>query len=360
MAATGPTLSDVSLYGRQAIKFGAIGLVVFMLGRIILTQAVTIYLALNPPPPPPPTVGFGLLPQPAFPTQSVEDRPQGLTLETVGQQLPYFGDQAPVFFMPTAQPSLVALEQAKAQASALGFTLSPEKVSGTLYRWRRDTPIPSTLEIDIVSGSINMEVNWPSSPGLLEKKMIPTPQGLTTELRTILRNIDLNEPDIATAEPKITYWKALGGQLREAVSVSDADFVRVDLFRVTPIADRPSITHLPGEGVVQILFSGSRDQGERILSLKSRYQSVDIATTETYPIQNTAQAWQTLQSGGGFVINKGTAPNATVRSAYLAYYEPATAQNYYQPVYVFEGDGGFQALVPAIAPAWFTGSQSGQ
>ena len=357
MAASSPTLSDISYYGRQAVKVGLLFFVLFTVGRVFLASAVDLYRRLNPPPPAPPTRGFGLLPAPAFPNQTMADRPQQFRLETVGQALPTFGDQAPVFFMPSAQASLVAVDRAKEKASALTFQLAPEKVSNTLYRWRRTSPIPATLEIDAVYGTINLKVDWPSTPALLEKKLIPTPQSLTTETRTLLRNLQFDQPDIATASPQITYIKALGGEVRAVSSVSEADFVRVDLFRSTPTG-RPTITHQKGRGVIQVLYSGSRDEGERILSLDSSYAPVDQTVFETYPLQSPVAAWQQLQAGQGYVSDKGIDPTAVIRSLSLAYYEPATPQNYFQPVYVFEGDQGFQALVPAIDPANFISPQA--
>jgi hypothetical protein len=306
---------------------------------------------------PPPTRGFGLLPRPAFPNQLSSDRPTQYRLETVGQQLPDFGEQAPVFFMPAAQPSLIALDRAREKAAALSFQLAPERVSDTLYRWRRSSPIPATLEIDVVFGTVNLKVDWPSTPALLEKKLIPTPQSLTSEARTVMRNIQIDQADIATASPQITYVRALAGELRPVSSVSEADFVRVDLYRATPTG-HPTITHRKGHGVIQVLFSGSRDEGERILSLESAYTPVDVTLFETYQLQPITAAWQQLQAGQGYVTDKGTEPGAVVRSVYLAYYEPAAPQNYFQPVYVFEGDNGFQAIVPAIDPLNFISTQA--
>ncbi len=353
MATSQLSLSEVAHYGRQGVKFGGILLLLFIVGRFFFSYAAVIYRTLNPPPPPPATVGFGLLPLPSFPNQSLEDRPKQFVLETIGQRLTEYGsNQIPVYFMPSAQPSLIALDKAKAKAAALGFVFAPEKINNTLYRWRLTTPIPATLEIETVYGTLNLMVDWASSPDLLNKKMIPTPQSLATEVRTILRSVDLSYPDIATAEPKIAYIKALAGQQRTAASISEADFVQVDIFRATPNG-LPSITHVKDHGVIRILFSGSRDQGERILSLSSYYQPIDTLTVETYPLQSANQAWQALQAGQGYVTNQGSGDQATVRSVYLAYYEPATPQNYYQPVYVFTGDNGFEALVPAIDPVWF-------
>ncbi len=351
MAVTPPsiiTFSHTALYARRFIKYGAIMLMVFMVGRVLLNSAVSLYKALNPPPPAPPTLGFGAIPAPLFPTQFPEDRPATYKLETVGNRFPNFGPTTAVYFMPIAQPGLLALDKAKETASALGFVFQPERMETELYRWRRTDPIPATFEMDIVHRTSILKVDWSTAIGLLEKKMIPTPSQLTSEIRTLLRGADMLADDVATSTPQLTYVKALGGETRVANSISDADFVQADLFRTTPDGRR-GVTAFPNKGVIQILFSGSREQGERILHLESNYYPVIWTQAETYPLRPAQEAWQALQAGEGFVISKGAVDAAVVRTVELAYYEPATPQNFYQPVYLFTGDNGFQAMVPALA-----------
>jgi hypothetical protein len=342
-------LSLMAHYGRSAIKYGLIALVVFIVGRFALNTAAQLYRTLNPPGPPAPTMGFGLLPSPTFPAQLPEERPQQLVLETVGQRLPTFGTQARVYFVPGYQPDLLALDQAKQKAAELGFLFEPEKISNQVYRWRQRAPLPASLEIDIVNNLFELKVDWASSVTLLDKKFIPDDKQATSEVRTLLRNIQLNAPDLATASPRIKYLKALAGETRQAESFSTADFTQADLFRNVP-GGYPSVTSEAGRGVIRVLFSGSRNAGERVLFFSSQYYPVVWENVQTYPLQTTNQAWQQLQAGEGYVTNKGTGNPAVIRNAYLAYYEPPLPNSYYQPVYVFEGDNGFQALVPALDP----------
>src|SRR5688572_21142643 len=127
MASNTTSLSLIASYARQGLKFGLIFVVLFIVGRWALDFSVTVYKSLNPPPPEPPTMAFGLLPALQFPNQSESDRPKTFVLDTVGQGLPDYGIKLPVYFMPTAQPNLLALDRAREQASALEFVLPPEK-----------------------------------------------------------------------------------------------------------------------------------------------------------------------------------------------------------------------------------------
>ncbi len=341
------SLTNIGQYGRKAVIYSAIAIAVLMVGRSLVDTSVSIYKALNPPPTPAPTMGFGYLPRPAFPTQLTEDKPTEYVLDTVGQRLPVFDSQIPVYFMPSAQPSLLALDSARQTASSLGFVFQPEKISAEEYRWRRSTPIPATLEMNIVTRHLDLTVDWASSVSLLGKKMIPTPQQLTLETRSLLRSADLLPGDVATSEPQISYIRALAGETQVVSSVSEADFVQVDLYRLAP-NNYPTVTAQKDHGVMRILYSGSRDQGERVLRLVSNYSPVDWSNFETYPVQSSQLAWRALQSGEGHVVTAPPNGKAVVREVGLAYYEPSQAQNYFQPVYVFTGDDGFRAYVPAL------------
>lgn len=341
------SLTKIARYGRKGVIYGAIVVAVLIIGRSFLSTSVSIYKALNPPPTPAPTMGFGYLPRPSFPTQLSEDKPTEYVLETVGQSLPAFNTQIPVYFMPSAQPSLLALDNARETAASLGFIFQPEKISAEEYRWRRSTPIPATLEMNIVTRHLELTVDWASSVSLLGKKMIPTPQQLTLETRGLLRSANLLPADVATSEPKISYIRALAGETQPVSSVSEADFVQVDIYRFAP-NNFPTVTSEKDHGVIRVLFSGSRDQGERVLRLVSNYSPVDWSNFETYPVQSTQLAWRALQAGEGFVVSAPSNGRAVIREVALAYYEPSQAQNYFQPVYVFSGDDGFRAYVPAL------------
>jgi hypothetical protein len=67
----------------------------------------------------------------------------------------------------------------------------------------------------------------------------------------------------------------------------------------------------------------------------------------TYPLKSIVSAWNELTGGGGYIA-KRAGSNVTVRKAYLAYYESNDPQDFLQPVFVFEGDGGFMGYVQAV------------
>lgn len=351
MAKSGSSLSHVTASGRRAVIWGAIALVVLILGRSLLQFSVSTYRALNPPPTPAPTMGFGVLPAPTFPSQLSEDRPADYEIGTIGGRLPNFGTQIAVYFIPSSAPNLVALDRAREKANSLGFLLPPEKVTNEVYRWRRSQPLPASLELNIISGTLDLRVDWASSVTLLTQRDIPRPEAVRSRSRELMRQAGILESDVATAEPELTYVRALAGELRNVSSLSEADFVRAEVYRVAP-QNIPTVTSQRDQGVMSFLYSGSQEQGESLLAFRSQYLPVSWSTFHTYPMISGDTAFTLLRAGGGYIsspLPEGKT-TAVIRTVFLAYYEPSSPQNYYQPVYVFDGDDNFRAIVPALHP----------
>ena len=79
------------------------------------------------------------------------------------------------------------------------------------------------------------------------------------------------------------------------------------------------------------------------------YTQVEYEQFETYPIISGDVAWQKLIDGQGYTaVAPENGSEAVVRRVGLAYYDSLDNQQYLQPIYVFEGDGGFVAYVSAI------------
>src|SRR5258708_32231548 len=102
------TLTQLAYFGRLAVKFGIIGLVVLVVGRPFWMAFSSYWIATHPPAPPPPTMGFGYLPALHFPTKSASDKPTTYQLQTPTGGFPRFGDRAKVFLETKSPLSLLA------------------------------------------------------------------------------------------------------------------------------------------------------------------------------------------------------------------------------------------------------------
>lgn len=343
----GPTLTNVNYFGRLTIKYGVLVLVTLMVGRVALGAFITYWRATHPPPPPPPTVGFGVLPAPIFPSES-EARPAKYKLETPTGGTPEFGDRAKVFLMPVAASSLLSDEQAKNIAKAYGFTSDPEVLDSRTYRWNRSEPLITTFELDIRNHTFSYTTNYQSHPELLLNVNLPSSFDAVQRVKSFLSTAQLLPSDIATASGEITPLKSLGGELTEAASISDAEFVQVDIFR-GPVDQEMQMYSPEGyRGTVSAVISGSLTGQSAVVAMDFYHHQVDYDQVHTYPIKTAKEAWQLLQAGQGYVVDPGEADEAVVRSIKLGYYDSFEEQSYLQPIYVFEGDGGFLGYVPAV------------
>jgi hypothetical protein len=345
---TGPTLTNITYLGRQAVKFGAIGIVVMIVGRTVLMTSIAVWKSLNPEPPPPPTVGFGLLPAQRFPQQLASERPTTYSLETPSGTLPTFGDRAKVFFMPKSTLGLFADEDAREIAADYGFVFEPEVISSRIYRWTKSQPLDTTLQVDIQTKQLQLTTNYLSRPDLIGQGDLPDDFTAVDEVKTFLRKANLLASDIATVSGETTYLRTAGTELVEAVSFSDADFVQVDLQR-TPIDNFFQFYTPKGtEGIVSAIVTGALDSSESIVQLYYNYQPVEYDQVHTYPLRSTQEAWQVLQSGGGYIASGEGVETALIRRVFLGYYDDFEEQSYLQPIFVFQGDDGFLGYVPAL------------
>ncbi|MBP7768617.1 hypothetical protein KA082_02160 [Candidatus Woesebacteria bacterium] len=346
----GLTLTKMTAFGRNFVKYGVSVLILLMVGRVAVTAFAAYWVATHPPAPPEPTAGFGSLPPIAFPAQTSEDKPTSYTLETPTGTLPSFGDRVTVFLMTKGSPSLLDNENAQAIAKRYGFEDAPSILDSNTYRWTKNQPLVATLDMDIIDHNLTYETDFLNRPELLLQTELPTDFDAVEQVKRFLSRADLLPGDIATSSGKIMYLKALGGALKPAVSVSDADFVQVDINRI-PINGLYEFYSKDGKtGAVHAILAGK--QSENILRLSLQHYPIEYSLSQTYYIRSTQSAWQRLQAGEGYIANKGTTSSAVIRSVELGYYESEEFSQYVQPIFVFKGDGDFIGYVSAIDPRY--------
>jgi hypothetical protein len=79
---------------------------------------------------------------------------------------------------------------------------------------------------------------------------------------------------------------------------------------------------------------------------------VSQENSATYPLKSGEEAFEELKNGGGAIILGGNQVEAAIRKVYLAYLDTKEYQDFLQPIFVFEGDGGFVAYVAAVQDSW--------
>lgn len=347
-------LTETAATMRKVILVGGVTLITLIIGRVFFESAVNYWKATHPVPPPPPTVGFGILPKIAFPVTNSTVVKYSLQVPTV--QLKAYSDRIFVFFEPSKRASLLAVDKATKQANTLGFLFDPERITNEQYRWRRTQPLPAVLDYNIINGTFTIRVDWQSNPAFLQGTKLPTEDAAIDLAKQTIAGVGLLPKDMATGSAKVSYLKSSGSSYTNTVSYSESDFLQVDLFRTPVFGVFPVLTERPAKGNIRAIISGSSDRSQQIVALEYSYLPVDYATVQTYPLITPQAAFQLLSSGKGYAANTSDGQtDVIIRSAYLAYFDSGSnPQNYLQPIYVFEGDGGYVGYVPAVDGKWIT------
>jgi|GEM_PF-195337 len=349
----GINLTRAAYIGRQTIKFGSITLVTLIIGRFLLSSGIHFWIATHPKAPPPPTAGFGALPPIRFPTQAQTDKPSAYQLQIPESRLPSFGDRAKVFLMIRSSIGLFTDQKAKQIAASYGFVFQPRVLSETSYRWTKTQPLQSTLEMNVQNFTFDLKTDYLSHAELLSSKNVPSADGAEQVIKSFVNSGQSLPSDLATASAEVKFLKYSGGDLTEAIAVSDADFVQADLRRTPVDGNKPFFTSKGDLGAVHAILTSALSGRDQVVEMTYHYQQIDYNERQTYPLRSVSSAWQLIQAGEGYIANKGSADTAVIRNVRLGYYDDVEEQDYMQPIYVFEGDDGFLGYVPAVDPRFY-------
>lgn len=344
------TLTEASIMSRKGVRYAIYSIIAFIILRGVILTGIAIYKKVFPPAPTPATVAFGKLPKLPFP--EFTKKSLKFSLETASGDIPIFPLQSKVYFMPKISSNLLSLDFAKEKAKKLGFVDEPQQVTDAIYRFYHKSA-PATLETNIVTGSFSISYDLNVDPTPLS--VHPTqPEIATASIKTFLSSASLFPEDL-TGPTEHKFLKTQGGGLIPALSISDANLVRIDLFRKS-VDELPAVTSRPKESNVWFMVSGIRDRGKDVLAGEYHYFSVDETQVATYPIKTGDMALQELNSGNYYPASFDSTvegDSIKIRKMYLAYYDAGVYTEFYQPVYVFEGDKDFVGYVPAVTTDYY-------
>ncbi len=346
------TLTETAYFSRQAIKYGSIGIVILLIVRGLFISVRTYWKKAHPPPPPPPTFAFGKLPKLNFPGR--EGLPQmSFKLETISGSLPKSSSQAKVFFVPQPSSNLLAWDNAKAWARTLGFNKEPEATDKFAFRFVSESQPVTVLDVDVLTRNFKFSYDWKSDMEIFSQGNPPQEKQAVAAARGFFQSAGALTDDLVAGAAEVINLKYENGGLVKALYFSEANFAQVNLFREN-IDDFKILPPNPKEGNVSVLLGPQKSRNRGIMEAKYIHFPISKQNFATYSLKDINAAWKQLTEGKGFIANLGNNPEGkvTVRNAYLAYYDSEVAQNFLQPVFVFEGDNDFFAYVPAVSDNW--------
>lgn len=341
----GVTLTKTTEVGRLIIKFGGIALIILMVGRMVINGVTVLWNATHPEPPPPPTQGYGPLPVIDFGDTGSSIRPQSYVLELPGA-FPQVPDRAVVYYQPQEHISLLSLEETQDLVGRLGFTTEPVSLGEQLYRWRKNGVLNASIEIDTVTKNLEYQTDYLSRPELQINNDLPTSFDAVQTVKQFLSSADLLPADLATATGETKFLKISGGTLQEAVSLSDAQAVRVNIFR-TPLNGIASYAADGQTGLISATVA-SLNGKPTVIDLRRNYATLDYLTVHTYPLRSPQEAFEELKAGAGHIAAAQRSDVAIIRAVTLGYFE-SIDQLFLQPIYIFSGDNGFMGYAPALS-----------
>ena len=345
------TLTEASIMSRKGVRYTIYSIIAFIILRGLVITGIALYKKAFPPPPTPPTVAFGKLTKIPFPEKQKLNLT--FTLETAEGGIPQFPAQAKVYFMPKTSSNLLSLDFAQDRAKRLGFDQEPQQTTESLYKFYHKT-VPSTLETNIITGSFSLSYNLNADPSPISVRP-QLPEIARNSIKTFLSGASLYPKDIEDGKFESTYLKTQSGGFVSALSQSDADIVRIDLFRKN-YDEKPVVTQTTGEGNIWFMVSGIRERGKEVIAGEYHYFPVDESQFSTYPIKSGDTVWQEFIGGNYYPASLGTTiegESIKIRKIYLAYYDSGQYTEFLQPVYVFEGDKDFVGYIPAVTTDYY-------
>lgn len=346
------SLTETAYYTRRAINWTILSVVGYFILRIFWAIIIVLWFTIFPPQAAPPNHAFGKLPALKFPSTATASGQLTYQLETIQGSIPLASSSATVYLMPKASPNLLGLNKTEEFARQLQFDPTPIQESKNIYRFNDSEEPLRRMRYDIVSKNFIIRYAYERDAALFTEKNLPTQEALQAEAINLLLSHNLYQDDLEEGPMTLAYLRLVGDQLVQTTSLSQSDAVRVNFYRKN-IAQTPVVTPLPDEAPVSIIFSGAKKEKKRILQLAYTYWPVDYQIVATYPLKQSSQAWTELQEGKGYIVRyPKNSTTAIIRNAYVAYYDSFEPQTYLQPVFVFEGDNGFMAYVPAITSEW--------
>lgn len=343
-------LTQVAIGARKVIRYGLLFLIFLIIGRVAIGFGLNVYNSTVPKPTAAPTARFGPLPPLPFPEIQRQLPTLEIKIETPTGSLPNFPGQAKVYYIPPQSPNLFSLNKATERAKGLGFQGEPLQITSSRYRFNSENQ--TVLEMNIVTGAFSISSSAPIDLSQLSR-IPPAPDQATSLAKQLLSSAGLLPEELAAGRADWEFLKAESQNLVGVGSLSEANFIRVNLFRKN-YDEFESITSDPNRGIAWFIL-GAGDRGKNVYAAEYNFAPIDPEQVETYPLKPISDAAQEVLDGKAYISNLGTNSDGkiTVRRMALAYYDAGGGMQFYQPVYVFRGDRDFEAIVPAVSLEYY-------
>ncbi len=350
-------LTALSITARKAIVLLALGIIAFIVIRIVVGVVVNFVKSLNPPSPPAATKIFGTLAPIKFDQPVTPSSKFTYTLETIDSQLPTLPSILEVYTTRQSPSLFQSVNQGKIRAKGFGFSAEPAQVSANIYQWQDPTQVGYTFTMDVVSGDFRLILDPTQRGELLTNRLNFDSTEAINRARTYLKNTQSFSPSFENGDSQLQFLNITPKGITKVNSAGQANSYRVDFFP-SKINDKyPIMSQNPQSDLLNVtLLASSQFSREHVFELNYQQFEIDLDGSGTYDIKSAQLAWEELKNGSGIVVkNSKLGGSIAINSIYLGYFKESKTK-YLKPVYVFEGtssvdliNNDFTAILPAIA-----------
>jgi hypothetical protein len=351
-------LSQIAVNFKSAVKYLAIGVGILAILWLLWLLMVFIFNLISPPKTEP-DIAFGKLPRPFL--SNFRPNPDLFTLDTPGNSLPTPPSLLKVYSVPNVEGKFTSLENAKKIASANGLDSDPDKISENEWRFTSKKVPGRSLRYNIVTGNFIYTYDWVADPSSLTGIFKTTDADIIAQARSIVKGFKALKTDLTKSETRISFWKLAGNDRNQVSSYSDANGVMVEIFRDKVEGKYPVVEGNPARASVNVLISPTQKTEKKLLELNYTYWEYDDSNIGTYPPKSPSEAFAELKDGEAFVtvgLNEAF-EKIDIVEVTLSYFNPMDEIRYFQPIYVFKGEGliknerkEFIAYVPAVSSSY--------
>lgn len=271
-----------------------------------------------------------------FILDTIESKPKTATLA------------AKVFFLPPKTALFGYLSKIYLIAKSLGFNteIIRHKIKDKKAIFEDEE---KKFTVDIANFNFDYQYKYENNAELFENVVLPEDEDIKEKVRAFLRITGRNPEELAQGKENLSYfvYDVSNKQFKQTLKKQVANSVRIDFFR--PDIDNfliVSPNYFTSQNFVILTFKDGQD---KILEAQIKYFEKEDQQVGIYPLKSGEEAWQDLKNNRGFIISADNNKSPIIiKKMFLGYFDPDIDQDYLQPVYVFLGDQGFIAYIPAI------------
>jgi hypothetical protein len=344
------TLSQASKDTKQFLKWGGIICFVIIFVYILLNIAIIVKQIITPPPPPKVTVAFGKLQPQNFPSNTV-NQTLSYSINTLSGALPIATPTAKIYQIQYFPPDLLALNKFENRVVSSGYIKGYTQVSDKVFQWQSNnySGISKIITANINTNNFNITSGFMTDTATLKGKYLPDQSKAIEIAKNMLTNMNFLYDDLDLDKTTTNLYAIQNNTLVPSTSLSNSQIIQVNFFQ-KDINDLPIFYEKPNSSNINILIGGGNVSD--IVSASFVHQTIsDIYST--YPIKTTAQAFEDLKQGKGYIAQySGISSNIYINDMTLGYYMGSQLQDFLMPIFVFTGNDNFVAYVPAVTDEW--------